>query len=330
MVLASEVGLVVIGRNEGERLRRCLASIEDHPGPVVYVDSASTDGSPQAARSAGCKTVELGASGPLTAARARNAGFERLLELAPETEYVQFLDGDCELAPSWMEAARGALDAAADVAAACGRLRERAPDASLYNRLCELEWDGPLGEIRACGGNALLRVGPFREVGGFDPNVVAAEDDELCVRLRLAGYRILRIDAEMGWHDAAMTRFAEWWTRAVRTGYAFAQGEALHGRSRLRHFRREVRSTWLWGVALPAAIALAAIASGGWGLLLLAVYPLLAARIYRAQRGGGRAAGDALLYAVACVVAKFAHALGGLRFRIDRARRRPSALIEYK
>ena len=39
-------GVVAIGRNEGERLRRCLASVLPQAALVVYIDSGSTDGSP--------------------------------------------------------------------------------------------------------------------------------------------------------------------------------------------------------------------------------------------------------------------------------------------
>ena len=54
------IGVVVIGRNEGERLKRCLNSIQSqHSGPVVYVDSGSTDGSADYARSVGCKEVVM-------------------------------------------------------------------------------------------------------------------------------------------------------------------------------------------------------------------------------------------------------------------------------
>lgn len=324
------LGVVAIGRNEGERLRRCLASLAGHAGPVVYVDSDSSDDSVECARAAGCHVVALDASPPLTAARARNAGFEALLARAPTAHYVQFVDGDCELAPGWLEAAQRALRAEPEVAAVSGRLRERHRDASIYNRLCDMEWDGPAGEIDACGGNAMLRVEAFRSVGGFDPAVIAAEDDELCVRLRLAGLKIVRIDADMGWHDAAMTRFGQWWTRATRTGYAFAQGAAMHGHTPLRHFRHEVASALVWGAAVPVLIACAGALSGGWALLLLAVYPVQVLRVYRVQRQQQRSRLDAAAYATNCIVAKFAHVLGVARFWLDRAFARPAGIIEYK
>ena len=98
-----QVGLVAIGRNEGQRLRQCLVSATDKVARVVYVDSGSTDGSLELARSLGADTVELDLSIPFTAARARNEGFARLLGLAPAVEFVQFVDGDCELVDRWLQ-----------------------------------------------------------------------------------------------------------------------------------------------------------------------------------------------------------------------------------
>ena len=45
-----DLGIVIIGRNEGDRLIRCIASVGDE-ALVIYVDSGSTDESVAAARS---------------------------------------------------------------------------------------------------------------------------------------------------------------------------------------------------------------------------------------------------------------------------------------
>src|SRR5215468_9607318 len=95
-------GVVAIGRNEGERLRKCLVSLSSVAATaVVYVDSGSTDGSPHLARRQGVEVIDLSLGAPFTAARARNAGFKRLKEISPDLAYVQFVDGDCQLAQSW-------------------------------------------------------------------------------------------------------------------------------------------------------------------------------------------------------------------------------------
>jgi glycosyltransferase involved in cell wall biosynthesis len=67
-------GVVVIGRNEGERLVRCLQSLAQFGAPLVYVDSNSTDGSSEQAQRLGAHAVQLDLTQSFTAARARNLG----------------------------------------------------------------------------------------------------------------------------------------------------------------------------------------------------------------------------------------------------------------
>ena len=322
----NSVGLVVIGRNEGERLRRCLSSVRGGGAPVVYVDSASTDGSAALARSMECDVVDLDLSRPFTAARARNEGVEALLRRHPEVEYVQFVDGDCELAAGWCDRAKREFEARPEAGAVCGRLRERNAGASVYNRLCDMEWNEPAGESAACGGVAMMRVDAFRQAGGFDASVVAGEEPELCLRMRRAGWKILRLEDEMGLHDAAITRFGQWWKRALRSGHAYAQSTAMHGGSSDRAAVRENLAIFFWSWILPAAALSAAWPTRGLSLLLFLLYPLLAIKIAAGRRRRGDPAGHAWLYAVFCIFAKWPQALGQLRFLVAG---RPQ-LIEYK
>lgn len=327
------IGVVTIGRNEGERLRRCLHSLHDRlgGGAIVYVDSGSTDGSLAFAGQLGVDVVELDMTEPFTMARARNAGLERLLEAHPDLGYVQFVDGDCEVVSGWIEAAAKTLDQRPDAAVVCGRRRERDPDASLYNRLCDLEWDTPLGEVRACHGDAMMRVEALRQVGGFDARLIAGEEPELCVRLRGAGWKVLRINAEMTLHDSAMTRFGQWWKRMRRAGHAYAEGAWLHGGGPQRHNVRQVVSILLWTLVLPAAALGFAWPTGGWGLLLLLLgYVVLWWRVRRHQRRRGRGRGEARLYASFTVLGKFAQLLGLGQFAWNRLLGRQTRLIEYK
>jgi len=325
----SRIGLVAIGRNEGERLRRCLESVIKRVSQVVYVDSGSTDQSVELARSLGVDVVELDLSLPFTAARARNAGFARLLELNPDLDYVQFVDGDCEVVEGWLEQAQQVLDTDPAIVVVCGRRRERFPEATLYNRLCDIEWDTPVGEAKACGGDAMMRISALQAVNGYNPTLIAGEEPELCVRLRQNGGKILRIAAEMTLHDAQMTRFHQWWKRSVRGGYAYAEGAFLHGAPPERHWVKETRSIRLWGIIVPAIALIAAIPTYGLSLLLLAGYPLMTYKIYQYARRSGRSPQDAFLFAASCMLAKFPQAQGQLRFYWGKFFKRPSRLIEY-
>jgi GT2 family glycosyltransferase len=326
----SQLGIVTIGRNEGERLRRCLNSLVGRGLPVVYVDSNSSDGSVELARSLGVEVVELDPSRPVGVPRARNEGFERLCRIDPEVRFVQFLDGDCELVDGWLERGLRVLEERPDVGLVTGRRRERFPERSSYNRLADLEWDMPIGEIDGSHGDIMVRVDAFREVGGFDPAVLVGEDYELCLRMRKAGYVLLRLDAEMTLHDLAMTRFGQWWWRNVRTGYGYADGAWLHGKPPLRHWVREVRSVVFWGFVLPLIILGLAWWTRGASFLLLAGYLVLYWRIRRYAIGRSWSRGDAGLFARWCILAKFPNAWGVFTYHWRRITRHERRIIEYK
>lgn len=326
----SRVGVVVIGRNEGERLRRCLRSLHGRVARMVYVDSGSTDGSVEFAQSLGVETITLDMSKPFTMARGRNTGYSRLLEVEPSTEFVQFVDGDCEVAPEWVEKGLAVLVARPEVAAVAGRRRERHPEASPYNRLADMEWDAAPGDVAAVGGDVMLRVEALRRVGLFDPTLIAGEEPELCVRLRRDGWKIVRVADEMTMHDAAIFRFGQWWRRAVRGGHAYAEGAWMHGRSPERHKVRETGSIVLWGLALPLVIVAAAVIFWPWGLLLALVYPALWARIALRQARRRGSAREGALFATFVVIGKFAQLRGALGFWWSLVTKRRVRLIEYK
>ncbi len=327
-----DVGLVAIGRNEGERLRRCLESAQGLGLVLVYVDSGSNDGSVDLARGLGAEVVDLDLTTPFTAARARNEGLARLLDVAPGARYVQFIDGDCELAEGWIERAVRDLDARPDAAVVCGRLRELHPDRSIYNRLADLEWDGAAGEVDYCGGIAMMRVRAVQEVRGYDPGLIAGEEPELCLRLRRAGWKVFRIADEMARHDMAMTRFRQWWRRAVRSGHSYAEGAAMHGAGPERHYVREARSIAAWGLWLPVvALALAWPTRGLSLVALVAAYALLISRIYiRARRRPGWKGSDAAAYGAFVALSKFAGVVGVARYWGGRFTGRPSRVIEHR
>ncbi len=254
---------------------------------------------------------------PFTAARARNAGLARL----SGDGFVQMVDGDCEVQPGWIDTALAAMAQHPQAVVICGRRRERFPGASLWNRLCDREWDTPVGEAKACGGDALMRLSAVQSVGGYREDLIAGEEPELCLRLRRAGGQVWRIDAEMTLHDAAMTRFGQWWQRSRRAGHAFAEGSALHGAGPERHWVAETRRALIWGLGVPlAALAAGLLHPAGW--LILLAWPLQVARL--AWRWRDPAA------ALFNVLGKLAEAQGVLGYWWGRVRGRKRGLIEYK
>lgn len=320
-------GGVVIGRNEGERLKRCLQSLSKRTPKIVYVNSGSTDGSAQWARDFGVTVLDLDLALPFTAARARNAGFRRLREMAAKISYVQFVDGDCELIESWPDDAISFLEANGEIAAVAGRRRELYPERSVYNWLCDKDWNGPVGEVRSCGGDVMLRASAFESVDGFRDDLIAGEEPELCVRLRAAGWKIWRLETDMTLHDAAMFRFSQWWRRALRGGYAFAQGAYLHGRRPECHRVWEARRAWIWGIWLPLGCLLVGLVVEPWGWSAWLIYPL---QVMRQMIRNGGSFGDRTVLALFQVLARFPEGWGQIKFLVDRLLGRQSLLIEYK
>lgn len=328
-----QIGVVTIGRNEGERLIRCLTSLQKNVpvgSPIIYVDSGSTDGSVAKAQDMGINVVELDMSVPFTMARGRNTGFQSLVNNFPELTYVQFVDGDCELLPNWVDEAVQALNQEANLAIVCGRRRERFPEASPYNRLADMEWNTPVGEAKACGGDMLARVEAIKAVGGYNPKMICGEEPEMCIRLRQAGWKIRRIDADMTLHDAAMTRFAEWWKRSIRGGWAVAEGKAMYGEPPEEYMLKEDKSGWLWGMIIPLVALTLAWPTHGFSLLLLLGFLVLGWRIYKYRKGQGDLPGDARVYAFFCTISKIPQVLGQSRYWLNRWRNKPATLIEYK
>lgn len=324
--IGNAIGVVIIGRNEGDRLLRCIESVIGQAENVVYVDSGSTDNSVANATTLGCDIVELDMTRPFTAGRARNEGFDFLISTNPTLKFVQFIDGDCALDPEWFDHALAKFQDSAKIGVVCGRRRERFPDATPYNALCDMEWDTPIGQANACGGDSLIRTAAFKEVNGFDNSFAAGEEPEMCFRMRQRGWQIWRIDAEMTLHDAAMTQFKQWWRRNMRAGSAYAQSAWTHGRSAERYNVRDSVSIWLWAAVLPIVTILLMPFTAGFSIVLLGLYPLLGWRIYKWRRSIGDSAEASRLYSFFCVLGKFPQLEGQARFFATRE----SKLIEYK
>lgn len=325
-----DVGVVVIARNEGERLLACLDSLRGQATCIVYADSASGDGSPERARARGVEVVVLDPARPLNAARGRNAGFARLMELHPGLEFVFFVDGDCVLEPGFLAAARAELLREPTLGAVCGRRRELAPEASLFNRAVDCEWNTPVGEAESFGGDVLLRVRALREAGGYRESMNQGEDPELAFRVRRAGWRIRRIAQDMTWHDVALLRLSAWRRRHQRGGHAYAHGAALHWREPGRYNRRALASILAWGLALPLFVLAALLAGGGGALLWLGLYavPWWRCRAHRRRRGDSPR--DAGLYATLITLGKVDEAIGVLRCGWALLSGREALTVEYK
>ena len=327
------LSIVIIGRNEGERLTRCLQSVglmRDVEGgaELIYVDSASTDESPEIASNFGAEVIVLH-GGVQTAARARNAGWQRA-----SAPYVLFLDGDTILNPHFVQTALEVLGSDESIAAVWGHRRELYPERSIYNRVLDLDWIYPAGNTDFCGGDVLMRRSVLVEVDGYDPGLPAGEEPELCRRLRARGYRIVHTDAAMTGHDLNMTRFGQYWRRAMRAGYAYAEvsnrfagtGDPMWS----QESRRNLRNGSFWLAWLVGSLALSAFKSLWilpWFALLIAL-PARSAWKARSRAPGQK--GLLLLYGIHSQLQQVPILFGQLRYLLDRNFGKQRTRIQYK
>ncbi len=327
---------MVIGRNEGDRLRRCLESIDPVEATVVYVDSGSTDGSVEMARRMEIDVLNLDPTIPFCAARARNEGYARLIAIAPGLRFVQFVDGDCEIIGDWLSMAASVLIGRPELAIVAGWLRERQPERSIFNRLGDLEWNfAGVGAVDSVGGIFMVRRAAFDSVGGFDSTVAAGEEPELCHRLTAKGWQIIRLDHKMAWHDLAMTRFGQWWNRMIRFGYGSMD---VAVRFDLPRFRRNNWRVRAWTVSLVVFVLLGLSTTfmplGAPGvaaaLLWLGLWSAQVCRIaYRTWRKG-QPPDLSVAYGFFIMLSLWPQLLGQLLYFLDRFRKRSFRLLEYK
>lgn len=322
------VSVVVIGRNEGQRLARCLESIRksDYPPDrieVIYVDSASTDDSVATARRLGATVVEL-PPGFLSAAAARNAGLA-----AASCELIQFLDGDTILHRDWLPNAVRHI-APPDVGAVFGHRHEVDSKANTYSFWAHHDWYVPPGEASYCGGDVMFKAAPLRQVGGYDASLIAGEEQDLVFRFqRDCGLKVLSLDLPMTLHDINMHRFSQYWRRCYRAGYAYA--EVADRFPALRPWRRIC-----WRNGAHVLVAMIAVAASliwmtpwpvaAWAGLLIAAVCRNAFRV-RTRVGP---LGDSLLYSWHLYLCKLPMFCGQMNYRLRKLfGLRPQRLIEY-
>jgi glycosyltransferase involved in cell wall biosynthesis len=320
--------VVVIGRNEGERLRRCLQSVMQAQAgtkdwKLVYVDSGSRDGSVVMARQLGWDVVELATRRP-TAALARNAGWR-----SSDSKWILFLDGDTVLHLDFVRSAIDTAQADEMIASVWGHRREMDPVANVYHRVLDLDWVYRPGVSEFCGGDALFRRSALAAVGGFDESLIAGEEPELCSRLRGTGHMILHIDHPMTMHDLAIRRLPQYWKRTSRAGYAYAQ---MAWRTRGRNVRlwaSESRANLLRCAALIGLFCVPLLAPQLSLLSISALAALCLRSAYRA-RWKSKDSWSLLLYGIHSHLQQIPIASGQFAFLWDLMRNRRRMLIEYK
>lgn len=325
--ILSRIGAVIIGRNEGERLAACVASVRAGIVQVVYVDSGSTDGSIARAEAAGAIAVAL-TSGPYSAARGRQEGLVVLQREQPDVDFVQFIDGDCLLQPGFVDAALSYLQANPRTAAVTGRRREEG--SSFYSRLIDIDWDVAPGSVGYVGGDSLWRIAAIREAGGWAPELIAGEEPDLCFRLRDKGWAFHRIPQEMVLHDIRMSSFRQYWRRSVRAGHAYMEVGWRRRNGSGRAWLRMVVSIFIYGLVLPLAFVASAVWFWPAAILVALLYVRLLLSMYRRCIRIGRSPALAMSYALFTTVCKAAGTIGIAKYLMGCLTGSRTRIIEYR
>ncbi len=331
--MQERLNVVIIGRNESGHLRGCIDSVRELHYPqsqveIVYVDSDSHDSSREIATLMGARVVHL-AGEPMSAARGRNAGWT-----ASKAPLVLFLDGDTQVYPDFVSRALASFSDPS-IAAVWGHRRESQTAASIYNRILDLDWIYPPGFTDFFGGDVLVRRSALESVDGYNPELIAGEEPEMCRRLREKGWKILHIDAPMTKHDLRITHFSQYWRRSTRAGHAYAQVSGLFAHTADPFWSTEARRNMLRGAilivfALATVIGSLLLRNIWVGAIALSVYLLAAFRSAYKVRERTSSLSTLLLFGLHSHFQEIPIFFGQMSYRLAKARRRKVSLIEYK
>ena len=187
--------VVIITKNQDWNIRRLVESVLNQtsmlPGTdVILVDSASTDTTVEMACQYPIRVIRLSKCQRLTAAAGRQAGITQT-----GGDIVLFLDGDMELRPGWIDAALSLFEREPGIAVISGEVVDQPRQATgssgefAPSPLHAAAYD----DVLHGGGAAAYRRSVLDEVGSFNPYLFSDEEPELCLRIREAGHRIVKL-----------------------------------------------------------------------------------------------------------------------------------------
>lgn len=145
--LTPDIGIVEMGRNEGERLHGCFESLKHFNNPIIYVDSGSTDNNLYLARIYCKDDTRLDMNRPFSTAWARNTGQQRLLDLYTPPSYIHFIEGGYELEHCLISCALNSFTEDQALESVFSHMQEKHAVKSSSNKLCGLVWRGYAGKV---------------------------------------------------------------------------------------------------------------------------------------------------------------------------------------
>ncbi|WP_323675930.1 glycosyltransferase family 2 protein [Halorubellus sp. PRR65] len=261
------LSVVIIARNEEDRIRGCIESVFTaadgvDPFEVILVDSASTD-----------DTVDLARDYPITVLRIpeelTSVGAGRFVgNRVARGDLVLQADGDMALTDEWLGRALSYLRSH-DVAGVEGWLNE-----------CDAT--APMA-VDAIAGVALYDRDALESIGGFAPYLQSYEDIEVGFRLTTAGHRLVRLPIVSANHpldDPLAEPFRRW-----RAGYYHGVGQAIRYGARNPRVlaklvaRQRYKFALLAWLAVGALSILSPVAVVAWALASAFAFAIVAKRL---------------------------------------------------
>ena len=195
------ISFIVIGRNEGWKLTKCLESIykaisvNNLQAEVIYVDSQSKDDSITRAKKFDKIRIFQLLEKKVNAAKARNVGAKEATG-----KYLFFLDGDMELFPEFLTHAFSTKETLVHPLVG-GRLEHHYYNEkwALLDKKIFLTHKNPVFKPIA-GGTFIIEKTLWDSVDGMDNRFVVSEDPELGLRLAEKGVLLKSIPHFLGIH----------------------------------------------------------------------------------------------------------------------------------
>ena len=245
------VSVIIPAYNEEAHISACIASVfstgwADDQLEVLVIDHSSTDSTANLARIAGADVLHI-STGRIGAVR--NAGLA-----AAKGEFVAYVDGDCTVPRTWLQAAITLLESDASIGAVGGPCLSPANGTWVERSLapCEVS-PGIIRCVKAIATSSFItRTSLLREAGGFDETLVSGEDDDMSNRIGLRGLTLVSdSDCYIVHHGYPQT----WWNALKK--------EIWHGSHHIEvrtHFDLTLILTFIFlaaSMALPALLAAA-------------------------------------------------------------------------
>ena len=266
------VSVIIKAYNEERRiaqaLRSSLAAVAEVGGEVILADGHSTD-----------DTVAIASALPVRIVRLLDGG-ERSCGIGPQLgfqhacgEFVYVMDADMQLQPGFLPAALDYLDAHPQVAGVGGRIVEMNLHCLEYREraLRNAAHLAP-GEVDRLDGGGLYRREAVEQAGWLsDRNLHAYEEFDLAVRLRAAGWKLVRVPVDAVTHYGHDAPPYQLLLRRWRSQYVCGLGELLRGAAGRPHWSlvwRDLRELKLYVAVVAWWLVL--LSSPAWPLTGLA------------------------------------------------------------